>query len=371
MSVFTLDRIKKRVDEMVSNFYWDIGVDLGSNNTLIYLKGRGIVIDEPTMTARLKRRRWVGLGAPKSKRMKVVAYGLKAKEMWNREPGQIEVVSPVRNGIISDLEVAEDLVGYYLGLVAEVPSRFPKFLKPRVVAGVPSSVTDVQRRAVRAVFLTAGVSRVMLVENAILAAVGIGVPFDRASAAVIVDIGGGKTEVSVVSMGGVVVGKWLKTAGNDLDEAVVNHTKIKYGILVGRKSAERLRMELCGRKEGGSEAETALLRGRDLETGLPKTIKVIRSEVMEAVALDLTKIAKLVAEVLDETPAELMEEVVKKGIVLVGGGAGMEGVDKLIEKEVKITTTVAEEPRLAVIKGCGELIERPEVLERIKVINQL
>ena len=359
----------------MANFYWDIGVDLGTNNTLIYLKERGIIIDEPTMVARFKRKRWLGAvsvgsrqaGVSRPRGMRVVAYGLRAKEMWNREPGQIEVVQPVKNGVISDLEVTESLVGYYLKLSSEVPSKFPKLLKPRVLAGVSSNITNVQRRALRSVFLTAGVSEVTLVENSILAAVGVGVPFDRTSAAMVVDVGGGKTEASVVSMGGIVVGRWLRTAGNDLDEAVVNYIKIKYGILIGRKSAERLKIELCGM--GADRMEEGLLRGRDLETGLPKSIRVGRSEVMEAVVLSLARIAKLVVEVLDETPAELMEEIIKKGIILVGGGANVLGLDKMIEKETKITTVVAEEPKLAVARGVGELIEKPELLEKIKIVG--
>jgi len=352
--------IKEKIKDLIALFSWDIGIDLGTNNTLIYLKERGIVIDEPTMIARQKKKRWTGLSAPKIKSLRPIAYGLKAKLMWNREPKQIEVVSPLKNGIISDLEGLESLMSYYLKLVYEVPSKYPKIFKPNVIVGVPSSINQVQKRAIRSVMVLAGARKVIMVEEVVLAAIGVNLPIDTASGLVLVDIGGGKTEVSVISMGGVVVGKGIKTAGNELDNAIVNYIRLKYGLLIGPNSAEKVKI---GEDGGG------LIRGRDLETGLPKTIKLLSSEVEEAVASELNKIVKLVTLVLDETPPELMDDILKRGILLVGNGSKIKGIAEMIEAETKICTRVAPEPGLAVIKGCGQLIENKNLLKQIKLVS--
>jgi rod shape-determining protein MreB and related proteins len=361
-----------KIRNLVSNFYWDIGVDLGTSNTLVYLRDRGVVIDEPTMISRLKKKRWTGLSAPKWKGSTSVAFGLKAKEMLNREPQQIEVISPIKNGIISDLEAIENLVAYYLKLIYEIPSSYPKIFKPRVIVSVPGSVSDVQKRAVRSVFLNAGAREVVLIEGVVLAAVGLGLPTEKSAGLMIVDIGGGKTEVGVVSMGGVVVGKGIKTAGGDLDTALMNYVKMKYGLLIGQNSAEKAKVELGNMWEKEAvQKKTVLLRGRDLETGLPKTIKLNESEIREAIFFEAQKIIKLIKEELDETPPELMEDVLKRGIVLVGNGALLKGLDRLVEKETKISARVADEPGLCVIKGCGELMADPKLFENIRVVSGL
>ena len=348
-----------------------MGVDLGTSNTLIYLRDRGVVVDEPTMLSRLKKKRWSGMSAPKVKNNLPVAYGSKAKEMLNREPQQIEVVSPIKNGIISDLEAIESLVVYYLKLIYEIPSRYPKIFKPRVVVSVPGSISDVQKRAVKSVFISAGAREVVLIEDLVLAALGLGLPTERSAGLMVVDIGGGKTEAGVVSMGGVVVGKGIKTSGGDLDIAIINYVKMKYGLLIGQNSAERIKIELGNVWEKEGEGKTAVLRGRDLETGLPKTVKVTEGEVRESITLEIQKIIKLIKEELDETPPELMEDVLKRGIVLVGNGAQLKGLDRLIEKETKISTYVAEEPGLCVVKGCGELIEDKKLFEAIRKVSGL
>jgi rod shape-determining protein MreB len=364
--VFKLSNLPKEWDAIRSNFSWDIGVDLGSSNTLIYLRDRGVVIDEPTMVSRIKKKRWTGLSAPKSSQLRPIAYGLKAKEMLNRETQQIEVVSPIHNGIIYDLEATEALIGYYLKLIYEIPSKFPRVLKPRVIVGVTSRITEVQRRAIKSIFLQAGASEVVMVSEVVLIALSLGMPMERSSGLMIVDIGGGKTEAVVVSMGGVVVGRWIKTAGNDFDEAIINYVKLKYGLLIGQRSAERVKIEVG---LGKNNDEVALLRGRDLETGLPKSIKVRRAEIEEAVALEVNKIVKLVSEVLDETPPELMEDIIRKGIVLTGNGAKFGEIDRMIEKETKINTRLANDSGLEVVKGAGMLIEDPSLLKSIRVIN--
>ncbi len=361
-----------RLRKLIENFYWDIGVDLGTSNTLLLLRDRGVVVDEPTMIARLKKKRWTGLGAPKWKGSVTVAYGSKAKEMVNREPIQLEVISPIKNGIISDLEAVEKLVAYYLKLIYEIPSAYPKIFKPRVVAGVPGSISNVQKRAVKSVFLTAGAREVILIEDLVLAAIGLGLPSEKSSGLMVVDVGGGKVEAGVISDGGVVVGRGIKTAGSDLDSAIMNYVKMKYGLLVGPNSAERIKIELGNVWEGESvNKKTAVLRGRDLETGLPKAVKLGEAEVREAIILEAQKIVRLIKEELDETPPELMEDVLKRGIILVGNGAKLAGLARLVEKETKISTRVADEPGLCVIKGCEELMENEKLFERIRIVSGL
>lgn len=361
--------IKEKFNEIVASFSWEIGVDLGSSNTLIYLKDRGVIVDEPTMIARQKKKRWTGLSAPKTKQSGPIAFGFKAKEMLNREPKQVEVVSPIKNGVISDFEALESLISYYLKLVYEIPSKHPKIFKPKVIVGVPSSINQVQKRAVKSIFLSAGAKEVVLLEEVVLAAIGIGLPADSCSGLVIVDVGGGKTEVSVISMGGVVVGRGIKTAGDDLDNSIVNYVKMKYGILIGQKSAEKIKIEIGNFSDKDSEKKTALVRGRNLETGLPKTIKLMGIEVKEAMTMELVKIVRLVSMILDETPPELMEDILKRGIVLVGNGGRIGGLAQLIENETKIFTKILEEPGMMVVKGCGELIQNKGMLKQVKLVS--
>ncbi|MCW1949300.1 MAG: rod shape-determining protein [Candidatus Shapirobacteria bacterium] len=341
-------------------FSWDIGIDLGSTNTLIYIKDRGVVIDEPTMLARPKKKRWTGLSAPKSDLKRPVAYGYKAKLMWNREPRQIEVVSPIKNGLVVDMEGLESLMAYYFKLIYDVPSKYPKIFKPRVIVGVPSFINQVQKRAIKSILIAAGAREVILVEEVVLAAVGLNFPIDEQNGIVVVDVGGGKTEVSVISMGGVVIGKGIKTAGSEIDNAIVNYVKMKYGLLIGPNTAEKVKI--------GVE-NNDLVRGRDLETGLPKSIKMTREEVQEAASLELGKIVKLVKSVLDETPPELMEDILKRGVVLVGNGSRMKDLAKMIEMETKICTVLADEPGMAVIRGCGRVVEDVSLLRQIKLVS--
>jgi rod shape-determining protein MreB len=319
------------------------------------------------MLARQKMRRWIGLSAPGVKSLQPMAYGDKAKEMLNREPKSVEVISPVKNGVILDMEAAEELISYYLRLVYEIPSRYPKIFKPKVIVGVPSWVNQVQKRAVKSIFLVSGAGEVMLVEEAALSAVGLGLPVDRSAGLLIVDVGGGKTEAAIVSMGGVVVGKGIKTAGDNLDEAIMNYLKMKYGLLVGKNSAERIKMEIGNVGEGSGRE--VLAKGRDLETGLPRGIKVNESEIREAIILEASKIVKLVREVLDEAPPELMDEVMKRGITLVGNGSKLKGLGELIEKDTRINVRVAEEPGLSVVRGGEELIRKREILKQIKLVS--
>lgn len=340
------------IGNTLDRFRWQIGVDLGSGNTRIWVKDKGIVVDEPTLIARVRRKR--------QDSGEILAVGGRAREMWQKEPRQIEVVAPIRNGIIFDLRATERLVEHFLKLVFDIPSRWPKFLKPRVVAGVPLDSSELERRAIRAVFRGAGAGEVVLAEGVVLAAVGLGLPMVDGGGLLVVDVGGGKAEVGVVSMGGVVVGRGIKTAGNDFDAAIINFVKMKYGILMGLGTARRVKEEV---------KEMGIIRGRDLETGLPKTVKVLPGEIEEAVSLEGMKIVKLVTEVLDETPPELMGDIVKRGMVMVGGGAKLSFLASILAAETKIGVTVAENPEHRVIKGIGELIDKPERKAWVRLVS--
>lgn len=355
-----LRKTGNKIIDIAGIFSWDIGIDLGSTNTMIYLKDRGIVIDEPTMLARPKKKRWTGLSAPKSDLKRPVAYGYKAKLMWSREPRQIEVISPIRNGLLTDMEGLESLMAYYFKLIYEVPSKYPKIFKPRVIVGVPSFINQVQKRAIKSILISAGAREVILVEEVVLAAIGLNFPINEQGGIVIVDVGGGKTEVSVISVGGVVIGKGIKTAGSEIDGAIVNYVKMKYGLLIGPNSAEKIKI--------GVESDS-LVKGRDLETGLPKSVKMNREEIREASSLELGKVVKLVKSVLDETPPELMEDILKRGIVMVGNGSKLKDLAQMIESETKICTILADEPGMAVIKGCGRLVDDNDLLKQIKLIS--
>lgn len=356
--------IREKFSWLFTSLSWDVAVDLGSSNTLVFLKDRGIIIDEPTMVVRTRKKRWTGLSAPKVNNKGPIAFGFRAKEMLNREPKQIEVISPIKNGVIVDLEGLNNLISYYLKLVYEVPSKYPKILKPRIVVGVPSFINQVQKRAIKAAFMKAGARKVTLVEGAVLAAIGVGLPTDSSAGLVVVDIGGGKTEVSVVSMGGVVLSRNIKTAGEDFDNSIINYIKMKYGILIGSNSAERIKIGI-----GGKAID--LVRGRDLETGLPKSIKLDKNEIKEAVGLEMMKIVKLVTTILDETPAELMEDILKRGIVLVGNGSKIEGMASLIESKTKICTSLIDDGGMSLIKGGGELIQNKELLKQVSLVSRV
>jgi len=361
---------KNKVDKLMDNFGLDLGVDMGSSNIRMYLLGKGVVVDEPSMVARIKRKRWMGLNSPQAKGLTIIAYGLKAKEMKNKEPARMEVVSPIVGGIVNDLELAERMVSSFLKFIYDIPSKNPKFLKPRVVVSVPCSVSDVQKRAIKSVFKSIGVREVVLVEDMVLAALGTGLPMKNNSGLMVVDIGGGKTEVAVISLGGIVVVRGSKISSEDFDEAIVNYVKMKYGLLIGMSTAERVKIEM-GSVWGDEDKKSLVIRGRDLESGLPKSIRINQSEVRESLVLVGSRIVKLVKESLDETPPELVEDIIKKGIVLVGGGAKIEGMDKLIEEGTKVSTRMAVDPEKCIINGLSKLVEDEEVMREVKKVALL
>ena len=342
----------KLFSNFFANFYWEIGLDLGSSNVKIYVKDRGVVVDEASMVVRLKKK--------KNGIQKMLIFGQKAKEMVNREPKQIEVVAPINRGAIADLISAEALLAYFMKLINEIPSPYPKILKPKVIVGVPGTISNVQKRAFRAILAQVGIPKVIMVESSILGVLGSGFKLDESGGVLFLDIGGGKTEASLVSMGGVVISRGLEMGGDDFDESIISYVRMKYGIFIGKNTAERVKIEMGG-----------VIRGRDLETNLPKSIRLKSEEIKEATALNVKRIVNLVKIVLDEMPTEMTDDVLKRGVLMSGGGSQFPGIDKLIEEEVKINASVLPSPSFGVVKGEGELLENKEWLERIKLVSSL
>jgi rod shape-determining protein MreB len=340
----------KSLGEWMTNFYWQVGVDLGSSNIRIYTKDKGVIVEEPTVVARLKKK--------KNGVQRILVYGQGAKDMYNREPKQIEVVAPIWRGTIADMEMVEALVAYFMKFVYDIPSAYPKILKPRLIVAVPGTISKVQMRTFRNIFSQIGVAKVTLVESAVLGVLGSGFKLEESSGVLFLDIGGGKTEVSLVSMGGIVLSRGLDLGGRDFDEAIINYVKMKYGLLIGINTTEKVKIEMGG-----------IIRGRDLESNLPKSIRLRAEEVVEATAMLVKKIASLVKLILDEMPTEMTDDVLKRGVILSGGGSKLVGIDKYIEEEVKVNAVVINDPEYGVVRGMGELLENKDWLARVKLIS--
>lgn len=355
-------KLLDRLNKINSELGLKLVLDMGSSRTRILVTDRGVVVDEASLLARPRRKRWIGLSAPEIVNQKAIAFGDRAKTMKNRESVRIEVVAPVERGIINDLEAGEELLSYFFSIVSEIPTKFPKLFKFWAIVSVPNNVTDVEKRALRSVLYSSGARKVTLIESSLLASIGLGLDINKNSGLMIVDVGGGKTEISVVSLGGVVVSKNIKLGGIDCDRDLVNYIKMRYGVLIGELSAENIKVSL------GQETDDKplmVVRGRDLESGLPKTIKIGINDVIEALSLTKTKIVKAVTEVIDEMPPEIVDDVFNRGIWLIGGGAKIEGLAKLIEAETKILTRVADEGDRIVVNGGGKIFADNNLLNHM------
>lgn len=343
----------------------DVGIDLGTVNTLVLVKGKGIVIREPTVVALHKKTR------------QILAIGTEAKRMLGRTPAAIEAVRPLRDGVISDFDTTEAMLRYFIHKVHETPGKsrwsLPKIPKPRVVVGIPSGVTEVERRAVQDACLVAGAREAYLIEEPMAAAIGAKLPIEDPEGVMIVDIGGGTTEIAVISMGGMVINRSLRVAGDELDEEIVNYMRTRYGMLIGERSAEDVKLEIGSayQLEGRKDAEATVIRGRDLSTGLPKSLKVTAAEIREALTPTVSQIVGAIKDVLEETPPELLTDVVERGIFLAGGGALLRGLDKKIAEETKLPVYVADDPLTTVVRGCGEVLNNLDLLSKVKVIGGL
>jgi len=324
----------------------DMAVDLGTANTLVYVRGRGIVLSEPSVVAIDQRTGEVHAG------------GVEARRMRGRTPGTISAIRPLKGGVIADFDVTEQMLRHFIQKVHQ-----HRFAHPRVVVCVPSGVTGVERRAVEEATLSAGARQAYLIEEPMAAAIGAGLPIAEPTGNMIVDIGGGTTEVAVISLGGIVVSQSMRVGGDEMDEAIVNHVKREYKLLIGLQTAEEIKLEV-GSAWGMSDEVQAEVRGRDLLTGLPKTIILSSDEVRHALDEPLTQIIDAIKSTLDKTPPELAADIMDRGVVLAGGGALLHGLDERLRHETQIPMHVAESPLTCVAVGSGRSLEEFEVIHR-------
>ncbi|MBI3397404.1 rod shape-determining protein [Candidatus Woesebacteria bacterium] len=335
----------------------DIGIDLGTANTLVWVKGKGIVIREPSAVARHKKTK------------EILAIGVSAKKMLGRAPSTIEVIRPLRDGVIADFDATEAMLTYYIRRVHESQSALPKIPRPRVVIGIPSGVTDVERRAVADAAISSGAGEAHLIEEPMAAAIGAGLNVQAPEGSFVVDIGGGTTEIAIISLGGIVLGRSIRIAGDEMDEAIINFVRLKYSLLLGQPTAETVKIGIAS--VALNEEKFAVARGRDLETGLPKSIKLSSSEISEALSPVIQEIVSNIADTLEETPPELSSDVYENGIYLAGGGALLPGIDKIISDVTKMPVKIAEDPLTCVVRGCGKILDDPSLLSRVRVIRAI
>ena len=345
-------------DFLFSLLSYDIGIDLGTSNTLLLVLGKGIMVREPSVVARHKKTK------------QILAVGTKAKKMIGKTPAPIEVVHPLRDGVIADFDATEAMLASYFKELHQSYGFLPKIPKPRVAIGIPTGVTEVERKAVQDAALTAGARKVFLIEEPMAAAIGIGLPIEEPGGTLLVDIGGGTTEIAVISMGGIVINRCLRVAGDKMDEAVRNFLRLKYSLLLGEATSEQVKIQLGSVMPEKIERQM-VIRGRDLETGLPKSVKINSGEVREAISPVIRQIVDQISEVIEETPPELVSDIVARGIVLSGGGSQLRGLDKLIAEETKMPVWVADEPMTCVVRGCGKVLENEALLRRVRVTGGL
>lgn len=336
-------------------FSHDVGIDLGTANTLVWVKGKGIVMREPSAVARHKKTK------------EILAIGASAKKMLGRAPNTIEAIRPLKDGVIADFDATAAMLEFYIKKVHESGSVMPKIPRPRVVIGIPSGVTEVERRAVADAALSAGASQVYLIEEPMAAAIGAGLPVEAPEGIFIVDIGGGTTEVAVISLGGIVLSRSIRIAGDEMDEAIINYMRLKYSLLLGQPSAEEVKIGIGS--SISAKDRFAVVRGRDLESGLPKSIKVSSSEIREALAPIIQEIVSNIADTIEETPPELMGDIMERGIALAGGGSLIPGIDKVIAEATKMPVWIAEDPLTCVVRGCGKILSDPSYMKSIRLVK--
>lgn len=343
-------------DKFFGLFSHDIGIDLGTANTLVYVRGKGILIREPSVVTVHKKTR------------EVIAVGAEAKRMLGKTPATIEAIRPLRDGVISDFYVAEKMIEYFIKAVHDVPSKFPKVPRPRVVLGVPSGITSVERKAVVDATRNAGARSAYLIEEPMAAAIGAGLPVQEPRGTMIVDMGGGTSEIAVISLGGMVINKSLRIAGDEMDQAIVNFAKQKFNILLGERTAEEIKFTIGSAMEfAGEEEVEASFRGRDLRSGLPKSVKISAGDIREALSGPIGAIVNSIKDAIEETPPELVPDILKNGIILAGGTSLLRNLDKLLEKETQVPVAVAKDPMTCVVRGCGIVLDDLDLLERVKI----
>ena len=338
-------------DWVAGLFSNDLAIDLGTANTLVYAKGQGIVMNEPSVVAINKN-----ITGPK----RILAVGKEAKEMLGRTPGDIVAIRPLKDGVIADFEITAAMIRYFV----EKAHNRRTMVKPRVIVCVPYGITNVEKRAVKEAAESAGVREVFLIEEPMAAAIGAGLPVTEPSGSMIVDIGGGTTEVAVISLAGIVYSKSVRVAGDKMDEAIMNFIRRKYNLLIGERTAEEIKIAI-GNAYPGDTIETMHVKGRDMVAGIPKTIEVTSDEIREAIAEPVNIIVEAVRVALEQTPPELAADIVDKGIVLAGGGALIKNLDVLLREETGLPIMIADNPLTAVVIGSGKALDQIHVLSGI------
>ncbi len=342
-------------DALLGIFSNDLAIDLGTANTLVYLKGKGVVVSEPSVVAVRKDHHG---------QKKVLAVGTEAKNMLGRTPGSIVAIRPMKDGVIADFDITEEMLRYF---IRKIHNR-QALVRPRIVICVPSGITQVEKRAVRESAESAGAREVYLIEEPMAAAIGAGLPITEASGNMIVDIGGGTTEVAVISLAGIVFAKSVRVGGDKMDEALVQHIKRKYNLLIGERTAEQIKIQI-GSAYPEDEVHTMEVKGRDLVSGIPKTLEIDSKEVREAISEPINAILEAVRISLERTPPELAADIVDKGIVLAGGGALLRNMDLLIREETGLPVVIAEDPLSCVVIGSGKVLDELDLLKQVTVTS--
>ncbi len=341
------------MDSILGVFSNDLAIDLGTANTLVYVKGKGIVLREPSVVA-------VRLDRTKNR---VLAVGAEAKAMLGRTPGNIVAIRPMRDGVIADFEVTEAMLRHFIRKVHNRRS----FVRPRIIVAVPSGITQVEKRAVKESALSAGAREVFLIEEPMAAAIGAGLPITEPTCNMVVDIGGGTTEVAVISLAGIVYSRSLRVAGDKMDEAIMQYIKRKYNLLIGERTAEIIKTSIGNAYPDAENLETIEVKGRDLVSGIPKILAIDSEEIRMSISEQIDAIVETVKIALEQTPPELAADIVDRGIVLTGGGALLKNLDKLLMEESGLPITVAEDPLCTVAIGSGEAIDSIDILRQVAI----
>ncbi|MEK6693319.1 MAG: rod shape-determining protein [Nitrospirota bacterium] len=339
------------IDSILGWFSNDLAIDLGTANTLVYVKGKGIVCNEPSVVAVQKETN------------KVLAVGHEAKRMLGRTPGNILAIRPMKDGVIADFDVTGEMLRYF---IAKVHNR-KTFISPRIIIGVPSGITQVEQRAVKDAAESSGAREVYLIGEPVAAAIGVGLPITEPSGNMIVDIGGGTTDVAVISLFGIVYSKAVRVGGDKMDEGIINYIKRKYNLLIGERTAELIKIEIGSAYKIDDEKRTIEVKGRDLVSGIPKTLILDEDEIREALREPVTAIVNTIKLALENTPPELSADIVDRGIVLAGGGALLRGIDLLLREETGLPIIVAEDPLAAVVLGVGKVLDELDLLKKLTI----
>ncbi|EAL0853780.1 TPA: rod shape-determining protein [Campylobacter jejuni] len=340
------------LDQLIGFFSSDMGIDLGTANTLVLVKDKGIVINEPSVVA-VERERY-------GSKAKILAVGKEAKDMVGKTPGNIEAIRPMKDGVIADFDMTEKMIRYFI----EKTHRRKSFLRPRIIISVPYGLTQVERKAVRESALSAGAREVFLIEEPMAAAIGASLPIQEPKGNLVVDIGGGTTEIGVISLGGLVISKSIRTAGDKLDMSIVNYVKEKYNLIIGERTGEEIKITIGSAIQLPKEL-SMVVKGRDQVSGLLSRIELTSEDVREVMREYLKEIADALKMVLEMMPPDLASDIVENGVVLTGGGALIRGLDKYLSEIVRLPVYIADEPLLAVAKGTGKALEEISLLQQL------